>query len=79
MTDTPGYIDRYDEPIVERLEVGEVYSSKQIQRAYKSYTPIASDKTVIERKNNLFNSPCMEFTGTSGNFEFVGLQEADVL
>jgi len=79
MTETPSYIDDYDEPVVTRLEEGEVYLSTQLERAYKQYTSITKDRRAEQRKKNLFDSPCMEYTGTPGKFRFVGLQEADVL
>jgi len=75
----PAYIDRRDEEIVSRMTIGEVYGSGQLVTAYKRYTDIRKDTTAEERKNNLFDSPCMEFTGTPGYFEFVGFDNTDNL
>jgi len=78
-TKTPSYIDDYDEPVVTRLEEGEVYSAIQLDRAYKQYTAITNDGRAEQRRKNLFDSPCMEYTGTPGKFRFIGLEEVDVL
>lgn len=74
-TDYPMYIDRRDEEVVKRFEQDSVYRSTTIKRMYKRYTDIRRDKTAEERKNNLFDSPCMEYTGTPGSFIFVGFND----
>jgi len=74
MTDYPPYIDRRDEEVVKRLEVGEQYGVTLIKDAYKRFTDIRQDRTAKQRKDNLVNSPCFENTGI-GVFRFVGFDD----
>ena len=57
--------------VVSEMEVGTVYGSKQIMRAYKHYTDINADRTAKRRKNELFKSPCMELV-KPGYFRYLG-------
>jgi len=77
----PVYIDRRDGEVVSRMDEGDVYGRAQLERAYKTYTDIRNDKTAEQRKNDLADSPCMEFAGTPGYFTFVGFdaEEDDLL
>jgi hypothetical protein len=71
-TDYPAYIDRRDAQVVSRMAEGETYGVRKIEAAYKRYTDIRNDRTAEQRKNDLVNSPCMEFAGTPGFFTFTG-------
>jgi len=76
----PMYIDRRDEKVVERMQVDKTYGARDVQEAYIRFTDICREKTAQDRKKALFNSPCMEFTGTPGYFVFVGFnQDGDSL
>lgn len=72
----PAYLDRRDMKVVSEMEIGEVYGSSQLIRAYKHYTDINADPTATRRKNELFKSPCMEVV-EAGFFRFLGT-DADV-
>lgn len=67
----PAYLDRRDMKVVSEMEVDEVYGSNQLMRAYKHYTDINADSTAERRKNELFQSPCMELV-KPGYFRFLG-------
>lgn len=67
----PSYLDRRDMEVVSEMEVGTVYGSAQVMRAYKHYTDINADRTAKRRKNALFQSPCMELV-KPGYFRFLG-------
>ena len=73
----PAYIDRRDEEVVSRMDEGDVYGRNQLERAYKAYTDIRDSGTAGERVVSLFESPCMEYTGTPGSFKFVGVAEPE--
>lgn len=73
--DYPIYIDRRDAAVVKQLEKNKVYGAAHIERLYKQHTDIRQNSTSKQRKNNLFESPCMKYTGTPGNFEFVGFED----
>lgn len=75
--DYPAYIDRRDEAVVSRMTKGDTYGRNQLERAYKAYTDIQNDSTAAQRAVNLFESPCMEYTGTPGSFRFVGTEEPE--
>jgi len=76
-TNYPAYIDRRDAEVVSRMEKGTTYPVGKIETAYKRYTDIRNDRTAEQRKNDLADSPCMEFTGTPGYFTFVGFDDAE--
>lgn len=67
----PAYLDRRDMEVVSEMDVGKVYGSTQVIRAYKHYTDINADATAERRKNELFKSPCMENV-KPGYFRFLG-------
>lgn len=74
MTDYPMYIDRRDEEVVKRLDVGKVYSVTTVKKMYKRYTDIRRESTAKERKKALLQTPCFENVGI-GQFRFVGVDE----
>jgi len=67
----PAYLDRRDMAVVSEMEIGDVYGSSQVRRAYKHYTDINADATAERRQRALFKSPCMELR-KPGYFEFLG-------
>ena len=71
-TEYPAYIDRRDAEVVSRMTVGETCGAREVEKAYKILTDIRNDSTAEQRKKALFESPCMEYTGTPGVFTFVG-------
>jgi len=73
----PAYIDRRDREVVSRMTEGKVYGHNQLVRAYKAYTDIRNDDTAGDRVVSLFQSPCMEFAGTPGQFVFIGTDTED--
>ena len=71
-TEYPPYIDRRDAEVVSRMEQGTAYGAREVEKTYKRFTDIRNDRTAKQRKKSLFESPCMEYTGTPGSFTFVG-------
>lgn len=71
-SDTPAYIDRRDEKVVEALIPGEVYSVRQITKLYKLRTDIRRDNTAKERKNTLVQTPAFENVAI-GKFRYLGV------
>jgi hypothetical protein len=67
----PTYLDGRDMKVVSEMDIDEVYGSRQVIRAYKHYTDINADRTAERRKNELFQSPCMELV-KPGYFRFLG-------
>jgi len=76
--DYPAYIDRRDAEIVGRMSKGDIYSDRQLTKAYKRYTDIRRNPTANQRKNDLFDSPCMEYVSI-GRYRFVGFDNTQDL
>lgn len=72
MSETPVYIDRRDEAVIEALKDGEVYDVRQITKLYKLRTDIRNDRTAKERKNALVDTPVFENVGI-GRYRYLGI------
>jgi hypothetical protein len=70
--ETPPYIDRRDEAVIEALIPGEVYSVRQITKLYKQRTDIRNDNTAKNRKSTLVNTPAFENVDI-GRFRYLGV------